>query len=288
MNNKVIVYPKLHSLYHFIIRFRGAGLANCLFMYARALVLAERYHLKIINPSWVQFNIGPYLRKEKDKRHYNGLFKSFGIQGFRKNWLLLTQKMLPEDTDPARVSSGLITVQGLGNYFKDLTGQHTFIKKHLLGIVNNKTLQAYQQAEQDFIGVHIRLGDYDEEGRVSIGWYLQAMTLVVAKSKSPVRFLIFSDGLPHELAPVLNFPNTSMAFYGNAIADILVLSKAKFIIASNSTFSAWGAYLGQVPIVFYRRHFPAVLDRADEEWVFTEQPLDEIEQGITKVLNEPS
>ncbi|MCD0486891.1 alpha-1,2-fucosyltransferase [Pedobacter sp. MC2016-14] len=288
MNNKVIVYPKLHSLYHFIIRFRGAGLANCLFMYARALVLAERHHLKIINPSWLQFNIGPYLRKEKDKRHYNGLFKSFGIQGFSKHWLLLSQKMLPEDTDPARVSSGLITVQGLGNYFKDLTGQHTFIKKHLLSIVSNKTLQAYQQAEQDFIGLHIRLGDYDPAGRVSIDWYLQAMALVASSSKKPVRFFIFSDGLPEELEPVLNFPNTVMAFYGNAIADILVLSKAKFIIASDSTFSAWGAYLGQVPVLFFRRHFPAVLDNSEHEWVYTEQPLEEIEQGIIKVLNEPS
>ena len=30
------------------------------------------------------------------------------------------------------------------------------------------------------------------------------------------------------------------------------------LIASDSTFSAWGAFLGQKPILFSRRHFPPV------------------------------
>lgn len=264
---KKVIYPKLPSKFHFIIRFMGSGLANCLFVYARAIILSEKYNLKIINPSWIQFNIGPYLRNEKDKRHYNGLFQSFGIQSFKKNWLLLTKKYHPENTNPSQIKSGLIVVDGLKNYFADLHHHSDMVKAHLLGIVNNEAKHAYNKMNDSFIGIHIRLGDYSADSRVSLDWYIEKMHAIREKKGNDVKFLVFSDGSEEELQDVLNFPNTEMAFFGSAIADILVLSKAKLIIASDSTFSAWGAYLGQVPILFNKRHFGPVLDNQSFEFV---------------------
>lgn len=264
---KKVIYPKLPSKFHFIIRFMGSGLANCLFVYARAIILSEKYNLKVINPSWIQFNIGPYLRNEKDKRHYNGLFKSFGIQTISKNWLLLTKKYFPENTNPSEFKNGIIVVEGLKNYFADLQGYSELVRTHLLEIVNSEAKQSYNKMNGDFIGIHIRLGDYSADSRVSLDWYIEKMKAIREKKGNKVKFLVFSDGNVEELKEILDFPNTEMAFFGSAIADILILSKANLIIASDSTFSAWGAYLGQVPILFNKRHFGPVLDDQKFEYV---------------------
>lgn len=46
---------------------------------------------------------------------------------------------------------------------------------------------------------------------------------------------------------------------------MLAISKCKLLIASNSTFSAWGAWLGKVPTVFYKRSFPPLYDDGTPE-----------------------
>ena len=43
------------------------------------------------------------------------------------------------------------------------------------------------------------------------------------------------------------------------------ISKCKWVIASDSTFSAWGAFMGERPILFNKRHFKRVFrDRVPE------------------------
>lgn len=285
MENKIIIYPKLPSKKYFIIRFMGSGLANCLFIYARAIILSNKYNAAIINPSWIQFNIGPYLRGEKDKRHYNGLFKSFGIKNVKKQWFLLTKKMFSETSDPHTIDKGIIRVDGLKNYFADLHFQSDVVKEHLLSIVNESAFNSYGNISTKFVGIHIRLGDYDIDSRTSFEWYLKIMDFIHLNCDSNIEFLVFSDGTADQLADIINYPNTKLVFFGSAIADILVLSKAQFIIASDSTFSAWGSYLGQVPILFQKRHFGRVLDNNEHEWVESECSEDIIRSGIKKILN---
>jgi len=284
MKNKIVIYPKLPAKHHFIIRFMGSGLANCLFIYARAVILGDKYKLEIINPSWIQFNIGPYIRREKDKRHYNGLFKSFGIKNAKKHWLLWTQKVFSETTALDTIKKGMIVVEGLKNYFSDLHFKSEIVRSHLLGIVNDNDLASYNNMNTSFIGVHIRLGDYDLGSRISFDWYLKIMQLISDNCDSKIEFLVFSDGSAEELSEVISFPNTKLVFFGSAIADILVLSKAKFIIASDSTFSAWAAYLGQVPILFLKRHFGRVLDNLEHEWVQNELPEDVVNKGVKSIF----
>lgn len=263
----ISIYPKLPSVYHFIIRFMGSGLANCLFIYARAVLLSEKYNLPILNPSWVQFNIGPYLRGEKDKRHYNGLFKPFGKSYFLKYWLLLTQKKINEDTAPVNYKKGLIYVEGLKNYFEDIRFNSDKVLNHLLSIVNEKDLKVYQEKNENFIAVHVRLGDYSLDARINLDWFINYIKFIQSNIDEEINFYIFSDGNENELVDLLKIKNCKLVFFGSAIADILILSKAKLILASDSTFSAWGAYLGQVPIVFNKKHFGKILDNEENELV---------------------
>jgi hypothetical protein len=63
-----------------------SGLGNKLFPWARAVVFLEENKGKMIAPDWENYiKIGPYLRFEKDKRHYFNVFNNKGyISGFKK------------------------------------------------------------------------------------------------------------------------------------------------------------------------------------------------------------
>lgn len=47
----------------------------------------------MVSPTWEKFSIGPYIRKERDKRAYIRLFKPFGVHGFKKIVFLLANKL---------------------------------------------------------------------------------------------------------------------------------------------------------------------------------------------------
>ena len=85
------------------------------------------------------------------------------------------------------------------------------------------------------------------------------------KKHSNYKFLIFSDGTEEELKDILDIPSTERAFFGNAIADIYAISKCCYLIGSDSTFSGWGAFLGQVPCTFYKKHYGPILANQDNE-----------------------
>lgn len=90
------IYPKIPAVktYSFF-RVGGNGLANCMFVAARAAVKAKKLKLQFIEPTWFNLSIGTYLRGQKDKRHYLGLFNHYSyIYGLRKAFLLLLGKKI--------------------------------------------------------------------------------------------------------------------------------------------------------------------------------------------------
>lgn len=76
MSNRIrYVYPELPALRTTaFVRIAGNGLANCLFVYARAVKYAHRTGARMIAPTWFNISLGPYLRRQPDKRHYLHLF----------------------------------------------------------------------------------------------------------------------------------------------------------------------------------------------------------------------
>lgn len=79
------VYPHLPSrkTYPFI-RLVGSGLANSLFVYARALAFTEHEGLELINPTWFSFDPIQWKLMAKDKRTYLGLFRNIGASWLKK------------------------------------------------------------------------------------------------------------------------------------------------------------------------------------------------------------
>ncbi len=248
------VYPKLMASRDCLLfRIGGSGLANCLFVYARAISYAHRTGAKLIAPTWEKFSIGPYIRREKDKRGYVGLFSSQSeVDGLRKIFAVLLGHPHVE--------------KGLQHYFRDLLDDQAYISNYIIGHIRPSVKEKVDSYDfSHCVAVHIRLGDYPQSHRTPLEWYREKM---LAKSREgKCRFLLFSDGTDDELKVLTSLPNVERAFFGNAIADIYAISKCGYLIGSDSTFSGWGAFLGQVPCVFYRKHYGRVLVDESKETV---------------------
>jgi hypothetical protein len=251
----------------FIIRYRGSGISNCLFVAARAFLIAQKNGWPIINPTWANMVIGPYLRGEKDKRHYFGLFKKTGISGIAKIFYLLFLKKIKYENSTSG-AQGIIVIEGLGNYFQDLIYEQSKVKFFIYGILRKEIISNFENVDfSNKIGIHIRLGDYPIERRKEINWYVEILKSIKYLRNDQYTFFVFSDGSDKELIELLYQSQVRRVFFGNAISDIIALSKCRLIIGSDSTFSGWAAYLEQTPIIFPARHFGQVLNNPKNEFV---------------------
>lgn len=246
----IYVYPKFRSRIDIGIRIGGMGLANCLLVYARALCLAKKLNAQMIAPTWEQFNVGPYLRQESDKRHYFNIFKKAGISGWKKYFLLNSLHKISENElsgiKQLNYPNLLIEVKGVQPYFKDLIAERDFIVENVLKLIHPFRLKELN----DFtfsgkIGIHIRLGDYHPSAQKSLAWYLEIIRQIDLHTNFSYEFLLFSDGKAEELTLLLEYSSRIQRIYfGSSIADMVALSKCEFIIGSNSTFSAWASFMG--------------------------------------------
>lgn len=281
--SEVLVYPKLPAKFDFLfIRYRGSGLANCLFVIARAFIIAQKYDWILINPTWLNLVLGPYLRNEKDKRHYCGLFKKTGISGLSKLFHLFVLNEISLDSAIAG-KRGIVVIKGLGNYFEDLLLSHEKIKLFISNLRQKETTSDIEDADfKNIIGIHIRLGDYSSERRVNLNWYKAVIEEIISRNSNKYRFFLFSDGENSELLDLLSIPTLERVFFGNALADILALSKCKLIIGSDSTFSGWAAFINQTPVIFPRKHFGRVLVNSSFE--FTDNGNSSLKDFLDRVI----
>lgn len=274
-SNKIYVYPKLDSFIDIGIRIGGFGLANCLFVYARSIVIAEKRQYKLINPTWERIGIGQYLRNEKDKRHYFGIFKKDGIYGLKKYFLIWFSKYHGENCNEFNETHrpNIIKVQGLDKYFEPLLPYQHLIKQKLFSI---SKVSIRREEFSHTIGVHIRLGDFINKNRTPIDWYIDKIHQINQIAKNEVKFTVFSDGTNDELKTILDLKNVKRSSSNNALADIFALSECLLILGSDSTFSGWGAFLGQKPAIFFNKHFGSVLiNKQDEIILKLNEPIPE-------------
>ena len=194
-----------------------------------------------------------------------GIFKSTGeVKGLRKLFILCFCKHKKE-LDCGSNERVVIEVSGLNDFFVPILSDSRVIHDYLYSHIREEVVESLK--DYDFtkcVAIHVRLGDYTADRRVPIDWYLEKINSILEKAPD-TRFLLFSDGTNEELSNILSVPNVRRAFFGNALADILAISKCEYLIGSDSTFSAWGAFLGQVPSVFYRlQSSPVLLDGSKE------------------------
>lgn len=236
MKHREFYYPVLSNRDYGYFRIGGPGLANCMFLAAKAYIEARKNNGIFIAPTWRKFSIGPLLRHEKDKRIYNNLFNDVGLKGLSKLFVILFKK------------ESVQKYNKIGDFFGEINKDIPLVQEYFNSILKPETIELIDENKlKNCVAVHIRLGDYPANRRVSLDWYKDVIS-VIQKEVPKQQFVLFSDGNEEELRTILSLPNVTRAFFGNAFADMWAISKTKAVIASDSTFSAWGGYLGRRPI----------------------------------------
>ena len=239
-----------------------AGLGNMLFPWADCHLWCRDNNREMIAPSWRKIRIGPLLRGERDMREYHRLFDRTGQIGGWSKWLrlLMSRKVRFTGTLDVMTCPGeTVVVFDDLDCFPRLAGRHRELREGLYRMTRSRYLPD-QARRRPYVGIHVRLGDYlppdaptrpGSHYRLELPWYGEALREIRRIAGYGVEAVLFSDGTDEELRELLSVENVTRSPHRAAVTDLLALAEAGVIIASRSTFSMWGSFLGQVPAVWH-------------------------------------
>ena len=242
------------------------GLGHGLFAWAHALIWARRYDAELLPPIWLRPRIGPWLRRERDKRTYFLQFQGAGPGvALRRLRLLAMRKRVIATLDgkggtPPR-KDGLHVFQ-MGQaldteaIFRPMIGHHHAVGEALRAMARPHLLP--RPASEPFIAIHIRQGDFQaantdalskgvKNTATPVHWFADTLSAVRSALGEAAPARIFSDAPPAGLAAIMTMPNVECAPRAPAIHDMLAIADADLLIGSGSNFSLWGSYLSQIP-----------------------------------------
>jgi hypothetical protein len=244
-----------------------AGLGNRLLPWARCRLFSLLHNAPMLSPRWAQFKVGQLLRGEHDTRFYHNLFRrrQGDITGISKTWLRVCSAETDEPETLAIVGNGtqdvVVRFEGLRDYFLQLTGWDEQLHQELRAITREHWLRTVNSITDIPIAIHVRRGDFAEPEndqelrtkgnlRTPLLWFIRCLDLIRDAAGACVRAVVVSDDNEDALEGLLVRRDVRFVRTGSAISDLLVLAKAKILVASGgSSFSAWASFLGQMPTI---------------------------------------
>jgi len=241
------------------------GLGHSLMAWARAAIFAEQQGIPMIAPRWLRLRIGPYLRRERDKRAYFLFFQSSPWAWFQRLWVLVTYRHVPEGSPlPSGRCVKIFANQPVVDQVAEFAAflPHAEMLRTKL-IAMTKPRFRPNRTSDDHVAIHVRLGDFTAKVAASdlrtgtknaslpVGWYIAVLTGLRKALGYDIQAIIFSDGEDAALKSLLDVPGVTRAPRQPAITDMLAIAQARLLIGSGSGFSLWGAFLGQVPRISY-------------------------------------
>lgn len=247
MSSTIYHFPELSRPDLGIFRGPGPGLGNLLFPVARALQAQRQTGGIMVFPTMRQIKIGTYFRREKDKRTYGEIFRPRTLAEVA-DWVRATtqRKRLETDSD---LHAQVVRYVGMGRQFHDLSPEPDFLRQFLW----DASRMPVPVHNYD-VAIHVRLGDFappnasatQKNIQVPLEWYREALDAALELLGGGVqRGILFSDEAPEAVIGKLGLKGFIPEPRGTALTSILLMSQAKVLIGSRSTFSLWGQYLGQ-------------------------------------------
>jgi hypothetical protein len=244
------------------------GLTHGILAWARCVIWCEQTGARMIAPVWFKVRVGPYLRKERDKRNYFLLFHSgSAISGFKRLLLLATvQKQKAGSQFPSAVTGPgnnvMVFENALGSnevkYFNQIVGHGPLLRRKLIEITLHKYIPS--KPKEPFIAIHVRLGDFiqTKQGdnvtantRLPMDWYVNRLDALRLALGNDVPVILFSDGTDEDLTDLTDIVNVRRAPKQQSVTDLLAMGHGIALISSGSGFSLWGAFLGNAPRLCY-------------------------------------
>lgn len=277
------VYPKLSEYDFHFIRFGGAGLGNLMLIYSKALKIAIENNAQIIWPTWPSLKIGPWIRRERDKRFYGDLFENHSgyIDGIKKTIILHRKKRyMEDDIDLWKSSNDAVLI--VYKYEMDFSRIYPYRKVIYDDIIRNlkKKNRIACGVKVDAINIHVRLGDFapasvedlvkgKDNTSIPVEWYANILKQIRIIIGRDIKAYVFSDGSDDQLIPLLEMNNVERISFGTSIGDIIGLSRGRAIIASGSSFSMWGRFLGNLPAIGYKNQLKeSLIEKSDRVFEF--------------------
>jgi hypothetical protein len=161
----------------------------------------------------------------------------------------------------SRLRPAVLLFGGERGWFGPLAGEAALVRAELRAITRPVWLRRVDALPATPIGIHVRRGDFRVARtpgefltggslRTPESWFVESLLAVRRVVGRAVPAFVVSDADDAELGELLGLDRVRRISTGSAIADLLALSRARFLIASGgSTFSAWAAFLGQSPAI---------------------------------------
>ena len=262
----VFAFPRLSKTDLLFIRIGGNGLGNLMFTWARCLAASQRHGWRMLWPTWQSFKPKNWRVNPYDHRTYADLFQPNPryVTGWRKPWCLARYRWIPEQQalEHGAPPGSVVEFRGMDDKFAPFRDDHERVYGELLKIARPQHLEAFSDPDPAPIAIHVRRGDFvqrthyadmmnTDNSVLPLEWYIDALQAVRSDTGRATPAYVFSDGTGDELAPLLALPAVRRMDYGSGLGDMLGLSRSRLLIASGSTFSMWGSYLGQVPAIWH-------------------------------------
>jgi len=145
--------------------------------------------------------------------------------------------------------------------------------------INQKNLDFIESlSDKNTVAVHIRRGDYLSGNNKKVyggicteDYYRKALSRISSEVENP-QFLFFSDE-PSYVIDTFSFPNMTIVDWNrgeDSFMDMYLMSRCKYMILANSTFSYWSARLNdnaKMIICPSRWNNISTLDIALDDWI---------------------
>jgi hypothetical protein len=214
------------------------GLGNRLYPWARCHLYSLQHNIPMLAPRWWwPPRVRPLLKEIPPAIELPGHLYVKGMRALPE-YISGARRMLIEATS----RSSIRVFRGEAGRFNDLHGHETQLYEALSRISTSRV-----DLPKHYIAMHVRRGDFSEQARTPLEWFLAALRSLRAATHADIPVRIVSDGTAADLAILLSERNVQLVRTHVPLGDLLALAGARVLLASGSSFSAWAAFLGGMP-----------------------------------------
>jgi Glycosyl transferase family 11 len=283
------------------VKFPKVGLGNMMLVWARAVVFARLNNLEYSTSSWWGFKWGALIRGEKRKRWYWRYFMESPLSD-RLSIQLFLMKVRLNGTgradiirDPAVAvidGASFIKRDQLFIFNKVITNEDLFgeirmyqpvLKSELQRILHPRIIRILHQHPSPVISIHVRRGDFKSGNPITaLSFFIEGIKIIRDQTKSEWPVTVFTDAEENELQPLLQMPGVYLQKNQPDIVDILLMSKSKIILLSqSSSFSYWAAFLSEALVIIPMNDWQRQIGRAYPESLYKEIRWQEGDENAT-------
>lgn len=235
---------------YIVLKLPRYGLSNKIITYCKLMIIARESKQELLFVGWAHIAIGPYLRKEKNKRRYNGMLKSSSVLQY--HFVKFFKKKHLDNYQEVLIAHSHFNIDPLISDISYFVNEFDFVKNSFYNLIQKKILNQLAEMDKVKVGIHIRLGDFkNSNSHTPITYYLNIINKLRA-SCSNLPITDFSDGRKEELESILVLENVTMFNSGNDLIDLLQLSSADAVVTTKgSSYSYWAAFLAKKSVIHH-------------------------------------